>query len=105
MEGAGGRVDYHIVASVKRDDNISQYDLGYVYHTTHWKQNTYPPAGPISPCTRALVVPGHGALIDPVRSAVATSWLALSRHEGGLDFFALYQNGNIKEHNKEIRYG
>ena len=23
----------------------------------------------------------------------------------GLDFFAFYQNGNIKEHNKEIRYG
>ena len=44
---------------------------------------------PISPCTPALVVPGHGALVDAVRSAVATSWLELSRHEGSQAFTTL----------------
>ena len=82
MEGAGGRVDYHIVAIVKGDNGNTQYDLGYVYHTTHWGQNTYPSDGKLSPCTRALVVPGHGALIEPVRSAVGRSWLELSKHKG-----------------------
>ena len=73
MQGAGGRVDYHIVAIVRRGDNIIHYDLGDVYHTTHWKQNTYPPVGPLPSCTCALVIPGYEALIEPARSAVATS--------------------------------
>ena len=94
MEGAGGRVDYHIVATVRRGDEITQYDLGYVYHTTHWKQNTYPPTGALSPCIRALVVPGHAALIEPVRSAVARSWLELSKHEGSRGFTLLMRPQN-----------
>ena len=84
MEGAGGRVDYHIVAIVKGDNGNTQHDLGYVYHTTHWRQNTYPSDGQLSPCTRALVVPGHIAdLIEPIRSAVGRSWLELSKHKCG----------------------
>ena len=83
MEGAGGRVDCHIVAIVKGDNGNTQYDLGYVYHTTHWGQNTYPSDGQLSPCTRALVVPGHKDLKEHVLSAVGRSWLELSKHKGG----------------------
>ena len=32
MQGAGGRVDYHIVAIVKGVDSSKQHDLGYVYY-------------------------------------------------------------------------
>ena len=71
------------MAIVKGDDGNAQYDLGYVYHTTHWGQNTYPSDGKLSPCTRALVVPGYKHLIEPVRSAVGRSWLELSKHKGG----------------------
>ena len=84
MEGAGGRVDYHIVAIVKGDNGNTQHDLGYVYHTTHWRQNTYPSDGKLSPCTRALVVPGYiKHSIELARSAVRRSWLELSKRKCG----------------------
>ena len=86
MEGAGGTIDYHIVAIVKGDSGNAQYDLGYryVYHTTHWGQNTYPSDRKLSPCTHALVVPGYiKHLIEPVRSAVRKSWLELSKRKCG----------------------
>ena len=78
MEGVGGTIDYHIVASVSHDIGDVHHDLGYVYHTTHWRENTYHPTGPLPSCTRALVVPGHDALPQALRTAVAAAWLALS---------------------------
>ena len=99
MEGAGGRIDYHIVARVPHDARVAHYDLGHVYHTTHWRQNTYPPTGPLLPCTRALVVSGDDTLLEALRSAVAKSWLALSRHEHGRIFILLSRN---QKHPDEI---
>ena len=84
MKGAGGTVDYHIVAIVTGDNGNAQYDLRYVYHTTHWGQNTYPSDGKLSPCTRVLVVPGYiKHSMEPVHSAVRRSWLELSKRKCG----------------------
>ena len=102
MEGAGGRIDYHIVVRVPRDGGIAHYDLGHVYHTTHWRQNTYPPIGPLPPCTRALVVSGDDTLLEALRSAVAKSWLALSRHEHGRIFIHLSRD---QKHPDEVCAG
>ena len=81
IEGAVGRIDYHVVVSVPHDIGFMHYDLGHVYHATDWKQNTYHPTGPLPPCTRALVVSGHDAFVLALRTAFAASWLALSGHE------------------------
>ena len=70
------------MAIVKGVDSSKQYDLGYVFHTTHWRQNTYPSDGTLSPCTRALIVPRYTPLLDHVRSAIGRSWLELSKHKG-----------------------
>ena len=81
IEGAVGRVGYHVVVSVPHDIGFVHHDLGHVYHATDWKQNTYHPTGPLPPCTRALVVSGHDALKLALRTAFAASWLALSGHQ------------------------
>ena len=78
IEGAVGRIDYHVVVSVPHDIGFMHYDLGHVYHATDWKQNAYHPTGPLPPCTRALVVSGHDAFVLALRTAFAASWLALS---------------------------
>ena len=92
IEGAVGRIDYHVVVSVPHDIGFMHYDLGHVYHATDWKQNTYHPTGPLLPCTRALVVPGHDVLQQALRTAVAASWLALSKHDNGRHFCVLSRN-------------
>ena len=81
IEGAVGRIDYHVVVSVPHNSGFMHHDVGHVYHATDWKQNTYHPTGPLPPCTRALVVSGHDALVLALRTAFAASWLALSGHE------------------------
>ena len=78
IEGAVGRIDYHVVVSVPHDIGFMHYDLGHVYHATDWKQNTYHPTGPLLPCTRALLVSGHDAFVLALRTAFAASWLAPS---------------------------
>ena len=81
IESAVGRIDYHIVVSVPHNSGFMHHDVGHVYHATDWKQNTYHPTGPLPPCTRALVVSGHDALVLALRTAFASSWLALSGHQ------------------------
>ena len=83
LEGAGGRIDYHIVAACEIGDEIVYHNVGHIYYTTNWKRNTYHAKSPLPPCTRALVVCGHQELAEPFRNAVATAWLALSANSGG----------------------
>jgi len=41
LEGASGRIDYHIVAACSFGDKVLYHDVGYIYHTTNWMQNIY----------------------------------------------------------------
>ena len=78
MEGAGGRIDYHVVAKCTVDLDEVCHDLGYVYHTTHWGQNTYHRKAAFAPSSRALLVARDTRLATAFRIAIASSWLALS---------------------------
>ena len=78
LEGAGGRIDYHIVAVCHIDVEVAYHDIGYIYHTTNWRQNTYHSEAPSPHCTRALVVCGKISLAQSFRHAVAAAWLSLS---------------------------
>ena len=79
MEGAGGRIDYHILAAYERDGRAVYHDVGYVYHTTYWRRNTFPKKANSPPSTRALLVYQNKDCAESSRRAVASSWLALSR--------------------------
>ena len=35
LEGAGGRIDYHIVAVCRFGFEVVHHDVGYIYHTTN----------------------------------------------------------------------
>ena len=86
LEGAGGRIDYHIVAACSFGDKVVYHDVGYIYHTTNWRQNTYHAQAPSPDCTRALVVCGNKSLVNAFRHAVAAAWLALSGNAGPHSF-------------------
>ena len=77
LEGAGGRVDFHIVASCRFGVEVVHHDVGYIYHTTNWRQNTYHASAPPPDCTRALVVCSNTLLEQAFRHAVAKAWLSL----------------------------
>jgi hypothetical protein len=78
LEGAGGRIDYHIVASCRSGVEVVHHDVGYIYHTTNWRQNTYHAKAPPPHSTRALVVCSNTLLEQAFRHAVAKAWLSLS---------------------------
>ena len=82
LEGAGGRIDYHIVAACRIGPDVVYNDVGYIYHTTHWRQNTYHAKSPLLPCTRVLVVCSQTSLGKSFRYAIAAAWLALSGNAG-----------------------
>ena len=85
LEGAGGRVDYHIVAECLIDGEVVHYDVGHIYHTTNWKQNTFHAEAPAPYCTRGLAVCDKPLLVQGFRHAVAAAWLSLSGNAGHRD--------------------
>ena len=78
LGGAGGRIDYHIVAACVKSNDVKYYDIRHVYHTTHWRQNTFHVDSPLPPSTRALVVCSNSTLAESFRNAILSSWLRLS---------------------------
>jgi hypothetical protein len=82
LEGAGGRVDYHIVAECRIGGEVVHHDVGHIYHTTNWKQNTFHAKAPAPYCTRGLVVCAKPLLVQCFRHAVAAAWLSLSGNAG-----------------------
>ena len=82
MEGGGGRIDYHIAAACAIHNATVHYEAGHVYHTTHWRQNTYHPTGTFAPCSRALLVCRNTSLAKPFRTAIASARLAFSSNDG-----------------------
>ena len=85
LEGAGGRVDYHIVAECRIDGEVVYYDVGHIYHTTNWKPNTFHAEAPAPYCARGLVVCAKPLLVQGFRHAVAAAWLSLSGNAGHRD--------------------
>jgi hypothetical protein len=82
LEGGGGRIDYHIVAECRIGAEVVRHDVGHIYHTTNWKQNTFHAKAPSPHCTRALVVCAKPSLVQCFRHAVAAAWLSLSGNPG-----------------------
>ena len=78
LGGAGGRIAYHIVAACDKGNDVKYYDIGHVYHTTNWRQNTFHVDSPLPPSTRALVVCSNSTLAESFRNAILSSWLRLS---------------------------
>jgi hypothetical protein len=82
LEGGGGRIDYHIVAECRIGAEVVRHDVGHIYHTTNWKQNTFHSLAPTPHCTRALVVCAKPSLVQCFRHAVGAAWLSLSVNPG-----------------------
>jgi hypothetical protein len=80
LEGGGGRIDYHIVAECRIGAEVVRHDVGHIYHTTNWKQNTFHSQAPTPHCTRALVVCAKPSLVQCFQHAVAAAWLSHPGH-------------------------
>jgi len=82
LEGGGGRIDYHIVAECRIGAEVVRHDVGHIYHTTNWKQNTFHSLAPTPYCTRALVVCAKPLLVQCFRHAVGATWVSFSVNPG-----------------------